>query len=194
MPVPNPLPVTFRKYEKNGFPTPSGKMEFASSHPREALRPPRHRRPAGVQRAQAQPGLHPRAGRGVPAGPRHRLPAAHVHALAHVPAPLDPQPAARRAAPTSTRPTRAASASPRATWSSCRPRTGSIRVKANLTELARPEDVAHMYHDYPEADVNSSAPGRLPRSDLRFPRLQGPALRGQEDRADCRRAAQEVTR
>jgi hypothetical protein len=31
MPVPNPLPVTFKKYEKNGFPTPSGKMEFSSS-------------------------------------------------------------------------------------------------------------------------------------------------------------------
>jgi hypothetical protein len=31
-------------------------------------------------------------------------------------------------------------------------------VKANVTELAK-EGVAHMYHDYPEADINSLLPG-----------------------------------
>jgi predicted molibdopterin-dependent oxidoreductase YjgC len=35
---------------------------------------------------------------------------------------------------------------------------GSITVKANVTELAR-EGVAHMFHDYPEADVNTLLSG-----------------------------------
>jgi anaerobic selenocysteine-containing dehydrogenase len=35
---------------------------------------------------------------------------------------------------------------------------GAIQVKANVTELAR-AGVAHMYHDYPEADVNSLLSG-----------------------------------
>jgi anaerobic selenocysteine-containing dehydrogenase len=35
---------------------------------------------------------------------------------------------------------------------------GTIQVKANVTELAK-EGVAHMYHDYPEADANSLLPG-----------------------------------
>ncbi|MFH1833437.1 MAG: molybdopterin dinucleotide binding domain-containing protein, partial [bacterium] len=35
---------------------------------------------------------------------------------------------------------------------------GSIRVAANLTELAQP-GAAHMYHGYPEADVNTLLPG-----------------------------------
>ena len=44
-------------------------------------------------------------------------------------------------------------ASPRTTGSSLSSPAGSIRVLANLTELAQP-GVVHMYHGNPEADVN----------------------------------------
>ena len=67
-------------------------------------------------------------------------------------------------------------------------------MKANVTELARP-GVAHMYHDYPEADVNTLLPGDYLDPDLRLPRLQVLALRGEEGRARARRPrAQGVTR
>ena len=36
--------------------------------------------------------------------------------------------------------------------------TGSIRVRANLSQMIRPGDV-HMYHGYPEADVNTLLEG-----------------------------------
>ena len=38
------------------------------------------------------------------------------------------------------------------------PTGAAIQVKANLSELV-PSGVAQMYHDYPEADVNSLLPG-----------------------------------
>ena len=116
-----PSPSTFKKYEKNGFPTPSGKMEFVSSLLGEVLRPPGHRRPPRLPRAQAQPGLHARRRRRLSAGARHRHAAAHVHPLAHVPAALDPQPAPRRHGRPQPGRRRAATASPRATRSSSPP-------------------------------------------------------------------------
>jgi anaerobic selenocysteine-containing dehydrogenase len=36
--------------------------------------------------------------------------------------------------------------------------TGSIRVRANLSQMIRPGDV-HMYHGYPDADVNTLLEG-----------------------------------
>ena len=168
----------FKKYEKNGFPTPSGKMEFSSSIAREALGPRGHRRPSALQRAQAQPGLDARRGRRLPAGPRHRHAAAHVHPLADVPAPLDSQSSpGRRGRPQPGRRGRYGIADGDTVELSTP--QASIVVKANVTELARP-GVAHMYHDYPEADVNTPSPRRLSGSHLGLPRVQSFALRGEE--------------
>ena len=49
--------------------------------------------------------------------------------------------------------TRLLSASHRETKSRSATPTGSIRVRANLSQMIRPGDV-HMYHGYPDADAN----------------------------------------
>ena len=61
-----PSPVAFKKYEKNGFPTPSGKMEFASSLlEKYSDRPGIDALPA-LPRTQAQPGLDAGGGQDYP--------------------------------------------------------------------------------------------------------------------------------
>ncbi len=152
MPVPNPIPVTFKKYEKNGFPTPSGKMEFVSSI---------------LEKYSDRPGIN---GLPVYAEPKYS-PIGSPEQAEEYPFVLN----------TGSRlPMFIHSRTFRLPWTrSLRPDpmadlnpadgarlqigqgddieistpAGAIRVKANLTELARP-GVVHMYHAYPEADVN----------------------------------------
>jgi anaerobic selenocysteine-containing dehydrogenase len=157
MPVPNPLPVSFRKYEKNGFPTPSGKMELTSSlldkhsqHPGiDAL--PVYREP----RLSAE--TTPEIAKDYPLilGTGTRLPM-FIHSRTF-----------RLPWTRSLRPDAAVDLNPAdATRLGIRQGdrvelstpNGAIEVKANVTELAHP-GVAHMFHDYPEADVNTLLPG-----------------------------------
>jgi len=153
MPVPDPLPVVFKKYEKNGFPTPSGKMEFSST-----LLEKYSDRPgiAGLP-LYAEPRLSPVSSPEVAEeyplvlGTGTRLPM-FIHSrtfrlpwtrsLRRAPqADINPATARRLGIAQGDRVELSTPA-------------GSIEVLANITELAHPETV-HMYHDYPEADANS---------------------------------------
>lgn len=157
MPVPNPPAPAYKKYEKNGFPTPSGKMEFSSSLlEKYADRP-------GVDGLPLynEPRLSPVSTPDVAAeyplilGTGTRLPMFIHSRLFRVPwtrslrrdpaVDLNPVDARRFGIATGD------------TVELSTPK-GAITVKANVTELAK-EGVAHMYHDYPEADVNSLLPG-----------------------------------
>ncbi len=157
MPVPDPLPVTFKKYEKNGFPTPSGKMELSSSILEK------HSDRPGIDGLPlyAEPRLSPVSAPDVASeyplilGTGTRLPMFIHSRTFRLPwtrslrrdAAVDLNPADARHYGIATGDTVELS-TPR----------GSIQVKANVTELAR-EGVVHMYHDYPEADVNGLLPG-----------------------------------
>ncbi len=152
MPVPDPLPDAERKYLDKGFPTPSGKMEFASSllakHGArlgtEALptyRPPQHS-------VEASPGLatdYPfilNTGSRLPMfvhSRTYRLPWTRS---------LRPRPAADLNPADATR----LGISQGDEIELATP-SGAVRVHANLTELGQP-GVVHMYHGAPEADVN----------------------------------------
>jgi anaerobic selenocysteine-containing dehydrogenase len=157
MPVPNPIPVVYKKYEKNGFPTPSGKMEFVSSitekYPdREGIDGlPVYHEP------KLSPVSTPEVAAAYPLvlGTGSRLPMFIHSRLFRV----SWTRSLRRDAMVDLNPADAATyginqgdlvelSTPR----------GSIQVKANVTEVAA-RGVAHMYHDYPEADVNSLLPG-----------------------------------
>lgn len=157
MPVPNPIPITYKKYEKNGFPTPSGKMEFVSSitekyADREGIDGlPVYREP------KLSPVSTPELAAQYPLvlGTGTRLPMFIHSRLFRVPWTRS----LRRHAMVDVNPVDAAKygigqgdlvelATPR----------GAIQVRANVTELAAP-GVVHMYHDYPEADVNTLLPG-----------------------------------
>ena len=111
-----------RSTRRTGFPTPSGKMEFSSSILEKHSDHPGIDGLPIYNEPKLSPVSTPERGRRLPARPRHRGPAAHVHPLPHLPAPLDPQPAAATRPWTSIPADAAASASPRATRSSCRPR------------------------------------------------------------------------
>jgi anaerobic selenocysteine-containing dehydrogenase len=152
MPVADPLPNPERKYRAAGFPTPTGKMEFASSllakhgaalaiDALPTYRPPRHS-------LEASPGLA--ADYPFILNTGSRLPM-FVHSRTY-----------RLAWTRSLRPRPAADLNPAdaarlgigqgdeielATLS------GAIRVLANLTELGQP-GVVHMYHGHAKADVN----------------------------------------
>ena len=138
----------YRKYEKNGFPTPSGKMEFTSSILREAGLDPLPR--------FAEPKLGPfsetAASDDFPLilTTGARLPM-FIHARTFRmdwtrdlrPQPMvDINPVDARA--------RAIEAGDEVMLSTAR---GSIQVWANPTEIT-PPGVINMYHGYPEADVN----------------------------------------
>jgi anaerobic selenocysteine-containing dehydrogenase len=157
MAVPNPIPVTFKKYEKNGFPTPSGKMEFASS----ILEKYSDR--AGIDglptyaEDKYSPISDPERAKDYPfiLGTGTRLPM-FIHSRTF-----------RLPWTRSLRPDPAADLNPadavrlgivQGDDIELSTPTGSIRVKANVTELAYP-GVVHMYHAYPEADVNSLIEG-----------------------------------
>jgi anaerobic selenocysteine-containing dehydrogenase len=157
MSVPSPMPLTFRKYEKSGFPTPSGKMEFASSIlEKHSDRPGIHPLPI-----YAEPKLSPVSTPEVAAeyplilGTGTRLPMFIHSRTFRLPWTRSLRPdAAVDLNPADARHYDIANGD---TVELSTPK-GSIQVKANVTELAK-EGVAHMYHDYPEADANSLLPG-----------------------------------
>lgn len=152
MAVPDPLPDVERKYLDQGFPTPSGKMEFASTvlarHGArlgtEALptyRPPR----LSVEESPALAAEYPFI-----LNTGSRLPM-FVHSRTY-----------RLPWTRSLRPRPAADLSPadarrlgigQGDEIELATPSGAIRVRANLTELGQP-GVVHMYHGDPEADVN----------------------------------------
>jgi len=151
MPVRDPIPAPDRQYQERGFPTPSGKMEFVSSvlerlGPRigaDALptwRPPRWGAEAGPETGDYPFVLN--SGSRLPMfihSRTYRL--SWTRGLRPRPA-ADLNPADARALGIA-QDDRIELSTP----------SGSIRVLANLTELARP-GVVHMYHGHPEADVN----------------------------------------
>jgi anaerobic selenocysteine-containing dehydrogenase len=152
MPVPDPLPDVERKYLDKGFPTPSGKMEFASSLLAEhgaqlgtealpTYRPPRHSAEASPDLAADYPFI---------LNTGSRLPM-FVHSRTY-----------RLPWTRSLRPRPAADLNPadakrlgigQGDEIELATPSGAIRVRANLTELGQP-GVVHMYHGNPEADVN----------------------------------------
>jgi anaerobic selenocysteine-containing dehydrogenase len=153
MPVPDPLPDPERTYRDKGFPTPSGKMEFASSilqkHTAElgidalpVYRPPRNSAEATPDMARDFPFI---------LNTGSRLPM-FVHSRTY-----------RLAWTRSLRPDPAADVNPadarrlgigQGDQIELATPSGSIRVLANITELGQP-GVVHMYHGCPEADVNT---------------------------------------
>jgi len=152
MPVPNPLKYVARKYREVGFPTPTGKMEFASSlldrystelgvDALPTYRPPRYSAEGSPDLARDYP-LILNTGSRLPMfvhSRTYRLP--WTNGLRPRPtADLNPADARRLGIEEGDEIDLSTPA-------------GAIRVHAGLTELARP-GVVHMYHGHPEADVN----------------------------------------
>lgn len=171
MPVPNPFPPAYKRYEKDGFPTPSGKMEFASSIlEKYADRPGIDALPvfaedkyspvSDTDRAKDYPFI---------LGTGTRLPMFIHSRTFRLPwtrslrpepmADMNPADAARLgivqgdAIEISTP-------------------TGSVRMKANITELAY-KGAVHMFHDYPEANANSLIEGDYLDPISGFPGFKG---------------------
>ena len=152
MPVPRPLATPDRQYQERGFPTPSGKMEFVSSvlerlgpgigvDPLPTWRAPGDFVPAGADGEREFPFIL-NSGSRLPMfvhSRTYRLP--WTRGLRPRPA-ADINPADARALDIA-----------QDDWIDLSTPAGSIRVLANLTEIARP-GVVHMYHGDPEADVN----------------------------------------
>ncbi|MCX8032651.1 MAG: molybdopterin-dependent oxidoreductase [Thermoleophilia bacterium] len=156
MAVPNPLPTEFKKYENYGFATPSGKAEFVSSllekfADRTAHDPlPVYREPALSPVSTPEVAVH----YPLILGTGTRLPM-FIHSRTF-----------RLSWTRSLRPAAAADLHPHDAE-----RLGiisgdlieistpleAIKVTANVTHMAYPGAV-HMFHDYPEADVNSLIP------------------------------------
>ena len=152
MPVRDPLVSPERQYVERGFPTPSGKMEFASSilekHGSEldvdalpTYRPPKYSPEGSPDLARDYPFIL-NTGSRLPMfvhSRTFRLP--WTRSLRPRPAAdLNPADARRLGIQDGDEVELATSA-------------GAIRVRANLTELGQP-GVVHMYHDYADADVN----------------------------------------
>jgi len=157
MAVPNPSPVKYRKYEEAGFRTPSGKMEFSSS----ILEKYSDRPGIDGLPIYAEPPYSPVSSadlaRDYPfvLSTGARLPM-FIHSR------LFRLPWCR-----SLRPQAAADLNPSDAEAlgiaqgdeiEITTPTGSIHVRANLTQMVRPGDV-HMLHGYPEADVNTLLEG-----------------------------------
>jgi len=171
MPVPNAVMPTFRKYEKNGFPTPSGKMEFASSLlEKHADRPGIDALPVYYE-PENSPASTPDLAAEYPfvLNTGSRLPM-FVHSRTFR---LPWTRSLRREAAVDLNPGDAVSLGiaqgDRVELSSP---TGSIQVAANLSELVQP-GVAHMYHAYPEADVNTLIDGDYLDPVSGFPGFKG---------------------
>lgn len=149
--LPNPKQFPERKYVKNGFKTPSGKVEFVSSVLEKSqvtgfnglpvYTPPKYSLEASPDMLQDYPFIlntgsrlpmfiHSRTFRVPWTWSLRREPAADINPLDG--ARLDIKQGDKIEISTA---------------------KGSIRVKANLTEIAQP-GVVHMYHDYPQANVN----------------------------------------
>jgi anaerobic selenocysteine-containing dehydrogenase len=138
----------YQKYEKSGFDTPSGKMEFASTVLKEAgLDPLPHYR---------EPKLSPRSTPDVAKKfpliltTGARLPMYQHSRTFRTPwtsrlrpdpsVDLNPEDAAERGIS-------------KGDWVELSTPRGTLRVKANLTEVVAP-GVANIYHAWPEADIN----------------------------------------
>jgi anaerobic selenocysteine-containing dehydrogenase len=142
-------PPPYRKYEKNGFPTPSGKMEFTSSVLKEAGLDPLPR----YQEPELSPISTPDTAEDFPliltTGARlpmfihsrtFRLP--WTRRLRPDPAAdINPQDAEARGIASGD-------------WVALSTPRGSIRVRANLTKIV-PPGVVNMGHEHPQADVNT---------------------------------------
>lgn len=157
MPVPNPTPTTYRKYEKSGFGTPSGKMEFVSSVLEKYSDYP------GIDGLPlyAEPPYSPVASPDIAKDypfvlcSGSRLPMFIHSRLFRLPwvrslrpqaaADLNPADGARLGIYQGDR---IELSTP----------TGLIRVQANLSHMIRPGDV-HMFHGYPGSDVNTLLEG-----------------------------------
>jgi anaerobic selenocysteine-containing dehydrogenase len=152
VPVRDPLQLPDRRYQERGFPTPSGKMEFVSSV-LERLGP--------QIGADALPTWRPPAnGGGTTAGQARDYPFI-LNAGSRLPMFIHSR-TYRLSWTRGLRPRPAADINPADARAlgvaqddaiELSTPTGSIRVLANLTELAQP-GVVHMYHGHPEADVN----------------------------------------
>lgn len=138
----------FRKYEKSGFPTPSGKMEFSSTILKKAGLDPLPR----FQEPKLSPRSTPEVAKKFPLilTTGARLPM-YQHSRTFrtgwtrglLPDPkvdIHPEDAAARGISAGD-------------WVSLSTPRGSVRVRANLTEIV-PPGVVNIYHAWPEADVN----------------------------------------
>jgi anaerobic selenocysteine-containing dehydrogenase len=153
MPVPNPLPYAERKYRKNSFPTPSGKIEFRSRllekhadtfgyDPLPIYLPPKYSRESNPDLAAEYP-LILNTGSRLPMFVHtrtFRLPWT-VHLRPEPSADLNPDDANSIGIKQGDH---IRLSTPKA----------SIMVKANLTQVVQP-GVVHMYHGYAVADANS---------------------------------------
>lgn len=153
MPVPNPINPPEKKYRQNGFPTPSGKMEFkslilekyADTFGYEALpvyHPPKYSQENTPELAQEYPFIlntgsrlpmfvHTRTFRLPWTKSLRREPAADINPLDGKQLDILQEDQIKIVTP-----------------------KGEITVKANLTNTVLP-GVVHMYHAYAEADVNT---------------------------------------
>ncbi len=153
MPVPHPLPPAFKKYEKKGFPTPSGKMEFTSSLLEKYSDRPGIAALPVYEEPTLSPVSTPEIAKEYPLvlGTGTRLPM-FIHSRTFR---LPWTRSLRREAAADINPVDARRLSivqgDRIELSTP---AGSIEVLANVTELAHPGTV-HMFHDYPEADANT---------------------------------------
>ena len=157
MRVPNPLPVTFKKYEQNGFPTPSGKMEFVSSILEK------HSDRDGIDGLPVynEPKLSPVSTPDVAAeyplvlGTGTRLPM-FVHSRTFR---LPWTRSLRREAAVDLNPADAARYG--IAHGDLVELSTPVRLHpgSRQRDRARPPGVAHMYHGYPEADVNTLLSG-----------------------------------
>ena len=153
MKVPDALPVAFKKYAKAGFPTPSGKMEFTSSLLEK------HADGAGRQPLPVydEPALSPVSAPEIAEryplvfGTGSRLPMFIHSRTFRLPWTRSLRPNAMADINPATARRFGIGQGDRIELSTPE---GSIRVLANLTELAHP-DTVHMFHDYPDADVNT---------------------------------------
>lgn len=191
MPVPNPIPITYKKYEKNGFSTPSGKMEFVSSITE------RHADREGIDGLPIynEPKLSPVSTPDVAAqyplvlGTGTRLPMFIHSRLFRVPWTRS----LRRDAMVDLNPVDAAKYGiAQGDLVELSTPYGAVQVRANVTELAG-LGVAHMYHDYPEADVNTLLPGDYLDPISGFPGFKS-SLCAVKKIAPGTAGAQEVTR
>ena len=157
--VPKPLPAAFKKYEKNGFRTASGKMEFVSSILEKHSDYPGITGLPVYEEPRMSPVSTPEVAADYPLvlGAGSRLPM-FVHSRTF-----------RLSWTRSLRPEAMVDLNPadgarygiaQGELVEISTPTGAapVRVRANLSELV-PSGVAQMYHAYPEADVNSLLPG-----------------------------------
>ena len=157
MPVPSPLAVSFKKYERGGFRTPSGKMEFASSLLEKHSDLPGHSALPIYREPALSPEASPETAQQFPLvlGTGARLPMFIHSRTFRLPWTRSLRPEAAADLNPATAKAYAIVQGDRIEISTP---AGSIQVLANITELAHPGTV-HMFHDYPGADVNALLEG-----------------------------------